>query len=113
MSWTGLPGAAEVWNSGRVSKEDFCGRKGQTRGSQPGVGRGLLKEKKKNLIKNMCHIVQVLFWASGSTQEPVGSAFTFWQWLDQTSPTGSAVQSDGVRPTSLKLNLTAFNIFLF
>lgn len=113
MSWTGLPGAAEVWNSGRVSKEDFCGRKGRTRGSQPGVGRGLLQKKKKNLIKNTCHIMQVLFWASGSTQEPVGSAFTFWQRLDKTSPTGSAVQSDGVCPTSLKLNLTAFNIFLF
>lgn len=54
MSWTGLPGAAEVWNSGRVSKEDFCGRKGRTRGSQPGVGRGLL-QKKKSDQKHVSH----------------------------------------------------------
>lgn len=39
---------------------------------QPGTGRGF---SKKTVIKNICHIVEVLFWAYGSTWEPVGSAF--------------------------------------
>lgn len=89
MSWTSCC-KLTVWirESGRILWEQRVEERCSS-GVQLGVGQGCGLQKKK-AIKNICHIVEVLFWACGSALDPVGSTCSVWQ---QTWPLDTEVRN--------------------